>query len=269
MARYLGAPRPQAEAEDAAVLQGQLLKAEVVEVCEGATSWCFSIEGIFLETLERLGKMPLHFTSRAELGDPSGTDCLLPRVGSAWHHRRTHFTRALLAEGAGNGNKVCYVTLHMGLGTFRPVKEEEITDHEMHSEYCMISAETAETINRTRKREEGRSSLWALLPHHRESWAAEDGTLKVRRVDEYLHLSRLPLQGAGLSYHQFSPARIHAYHGFPPWQEKREHVWPPKGGGGATPRFFSFGDAMFSSAESERKKRETGVPGTPVFVWVR
>lgn len=53
------------------------------------------------------------------------------------------------------GVKVCYVTLHVGLGTFRPVKEEEITDHEMHSEYCMISAETAETINRT-KREGGR-----------------------------------------------------------------------------------------------------------------
>ena len=51
------------------------------------------------------------------------------------------------------------MTLHVGLGTFRPVKEEEITDHEMHSEYCMISAETAETINRT-KREGGGSSVW-------------------------------------------------------------------------------------------------------------
>ena len=70
------------------------------------------------------------------------------------------------------------VITHVGLGTFRPVKEEEITDHEMHSEYCMISAETAETINRT-KREGGRVICVGTTSCRTiESWAAEDGTLK-------------------------------------------------------------------------------------------
>ena len=89
-----------------------------------------------------------------------------------------HFTRALLEQVQEMGVKVCYVTLHVGLGTFRPVKEEEITDHEMHSEYCMISAETAETINRT-KREGGRVICVGTTSCRTiESWAAEDGTLK-------------------------------------------------------------------------------------------
>ena len=76
------------------------------------------------------------------------------------------------------GIRVCYVTLHVGLGTFRPVKAENITDHEMHSEYCMISARTAETINRT-TREGGRVICVGTTSCRTiESWAAEDGTLK-------------------------------------------------------------------------------------------
>ena len=91
-----------------------------------------------------------------------------------WDERTT----ALLEQVQEMGVKVCYVTLHVGLGTFRPVKEEEITDHEMHSEYCMISAETAETINRT-KREGGRVICVGTTSCRTiESWAAEDGTLK-------------------------------------------------------------------------------------------
>ena len=137
------------------------------------------------------------------------------------------------------------VTLHVGLGTFRPVKEEEITDHEMHSEYCMISAETAETIN-VPSGKGGGSSVWVpLLPHHRELGGGGRHVEGVRGVDEYLHLSRLPLQGAGLSYHQFSPARIHAYHaGFA--LAGREHVLAAyKEAVEQRYRFFSFGDAMF------------------------
>lgn len=113
------------------------------------------------ETLERLGKMPLPPYIKAELSDPERYQTVYSReVGSAAAPTAgLHFTRALLEQVQEMGVKVCYVTLHVGLGTFRPVKEEEITDHEMHSEYCMISAETAETINRT-KREGGGSSVW-------------------------------------------------------------------------------------------------------------
>ena len=140
----------------------------------------FEYEGIFLETLERLGKMPLPPYIKAELSDPERYQTVYSReVGSAAAPTAgLHFTRALLEQVQEMGVKVCYVTLHVGLGTFRPVKEEEITDHEMHSEYCMISAETAETINRT-KREGGRVICVGTTSCRTiESWAAEDGTLK-------------------------------------------------------------------------------------------
>ncbi|MFQ9598820.1 MAG: tRNA preQ1(34) S-adenosylmethionine ribosyltransferase-isomerase QueA [Flavonifractor plautii] len=173
--------RPQAEAGDAAVLRDGSLKAEVVEVCEGGNRLVrFEYEGIFLETLERLGKMPLPPYIKAELSDPERYQTVYSReVGSAAAPTAgLHFTRALLEQVQEMGVKVCYVTLHVGLGTFRPVKEEEITDHEMHSEYCMISAETAETINRT-KREGGRVICVGTTSCRTiESWAAEDGTLK-------------------------------------------------------------------------------------------
>jgi S-adenosylmethionine:tRNA ribosyltransferase-isomerase len=89
-----------------------------------------------------------------------------------------HFTKELLAKIADMGVAVCYVTLHVGLGTFRPVKEEEITDHEMHSEYCMIPAETAETINHTRASGGRVVCVGTTSCRTLEAWAAEDGTLK-------------------------------------------------------------------------------------------
>ena len=76
------------------------------------------------------------------------------------------------------GVKVCYVTLHVGLGTFRPVKEEDPTEHEMHSEFCMISAQTAQTINETKKNGGRVICVGTTSCRTLESWAAEDGTMK-------------------------------------------------------------------------------------------
>ena len=160
---------------------GETLTATVEqELDDGKRLVRFHYEGIFLEILERLGKMPLPPYIKAELSDPERYQTVYSReVGSAAAPTAgLHFTRALLEQVQEMGVKVCYVTLHVGLGTFRPVKEEEITDHEMHSEYCMISAETAETINRT-KREGGRVICVGTTSCRTiESWAAEDGTLK-------------------------------------------------------------------------------------------
>ena len=89
-----------------------------------------------------------------------------------------HFTKELLEQIQAMGVSLAYVTLHVGLGTFRPVKEEEITDHEMHSEYCMISKETAETINETRRKGGRVICVGTTSCRTIESWAAEDGTLK-------------------------------------------------------------------------------------------
>ena len=76
------------------------------------------------------------------------------------------------------GVKLCYVTLHVGLGTFRPVKEKDITDHEMHSEFCMISQETADAINETKKNGGRVICVGTTSCRTIESWAAEDGTLR-------------------------------------------------------------------------------------------
>ena len=75
------------------------------------------------------------------------------------------------------GVKLCYVTLHVGLGTFRPVKEDEITEHEMHSEYCVIPRETADIINETKKNGGRVICVGTTSCRTLESWAAEDGTM--------------------------------------------------------------------------------------------
>ncbi len=158
-----------------------LLEAEVVEVLENGNRLVrFEYDGIFLERLEQLGKMPLPPYIKEELNDPERYQTVYSReVGSAAAPTAgLHFTKELLHTIESMGVRVCYVTLHVGLGTFRPVKEAEIDDHEMHSEYCMISAETAETINRT-KREGGRVICVGTTSCRTiESWAAEDGTMK-------------------------------------------------------------------------------------------
>ena len=113
----------------------------------------FSYEGIFLEVLERLGKMPLPPYIKEELQDSERYQTVYSKeLGSAAAPTAgLHFTPELLEEIQRRGVKVCYVTLHVGLGTFRPVKEDEIENHEMHSEFCIISEETAQVINETRE----------------------------------------------------------------------------------------------------------------------
>ena len=160
---------------------GSLLTAEILEELPGGNRIVrFDYEGIFLEILEQLGKMPLPPYIKEELNDPERYQTVYSReVGSAAAPTAgLHFTKELLAQVQAMGVKVCYVTLHVGLGTFRPVKEDDPTEHEMHSEYCMISAETAQTINET-KRNGGRMvCVGTTSCRTLESWAAEDGTLK-------------------------------------------------------------------------------------------
>ena len=157
------------------------LKAEVTEELEGGNRLVrFDYDGIFLEILERLGKMPLPPYIKEELQDPERYQTVYSReVGSAAAPTAgLHFTKELLAQIEEMGVKLCYVTLHVGLGTFRPVKEEDITDHEMHSEFCMIPQKTAEIINETKKNGGRVICVGTTSCRTLESWAAEDGTLK-------------------------------------------------------------------------------------------
>ena len=113
----------------------------------------FRYEGIFLEVLERLGKMPLPPYIKAELADQERYQTVYSReVGSAAAPTAgLHFTKELLDKIRDKGVKTAFVTLHVGLGTFRPVKAENILEHHMHSELCMISEETAAVLNETKR----------------------------------------------------------------------------------------------------------------------
>ena len=129
------------------------LKATVTDVIEdGNRILQFEYNGIFLEILDKLGKMPLPPYIKAELQDKERYQTVYSReIGSAAAPTAgLHFTGELLEEIRKMGVKVCFVTLHVGLGTFRPVKEENILDHEMHSEFCIIPPETAAAINETK-----------------------------------------------------------------------------------------------------------------------
>ena len=157
------------------------LTAVVEEVTLGGNRIVkFSYEGIFLEILERLGKMPLPPYIKEELQDSERYQTVYSKeLGSAAAPTAgLHFTNELLAEIADMGVKICYVTLHVGLGTFRPVKADKIEDHEMHSEFCIVPEETAETVNAV-KRAGGRViAVGTTSCRTLESFTTEDGTLQ-------------------------------------------------------------------------------------------
>lgn len=160
--------------------QGELIGEIVSEVEGGNRLVRFHYEGIFLEVLERLGRMPLPPYIKAELQESERYQTVYSKVSgsAAAPTAGLHFTPELLKKLEGKGVKLCYVTLHVGLGTFRPVKVENILEHEMHSEYCVIPRETAELINET-KRTGGRVICVGTTSCRTiESWAQEDGTMK-------------------------------------------------------------------------------------------
>ena len=160
--------------------EGQLT-AVVESVAEGGNRIVrFEYEGIFLEVLERLGKMPLPPYIKEELQDAERYQTVYSReLGSAAAPTAgLHFTPELLKKIADMGVRICFVTLHVGLGTFRPVKEEEIEDHEMHSEFCVVSSETAEIVNETKENGGRVIAVGTTSCRTLESFTGEDGKLR-------------------------------------------------------------------------------------------
>ena len=130
-----------------------LLMAEVLEtVEEGNRLIRFEYEGIFEEILDRLGEMPLPPYITHKLQDKNRYQTVYAKYegSAAAPTAGLHFTQKLLAEIEAKGVEIAYVTLHVGLGTFRPVKVDNILEHHMHSEYYQVSPEAAEKINRTK-----------------------------------------------------------------------------------------------------------------------
>ncbi|MEZ3467370.1 MAG: tRNA preQ1(34) S-adenosylmethionine ribosyltransferase-isomerase QueA [Schaedlerella sp.] len=132
---------------------GGLLTGEVLEVVEeGNRLVQFSYEGIFEEILDRLGQMPLppYITHQLKERERYNTVYAVHEGSAAAPTAGLHFTPELLQEIEKKGADIARVTLHVGLGTFRPVKADEITDHHMHSEFYQINEEAAEKINRAK-----------------------------------------------------------------------------------------------------------------------
>jgi len=157
------------------------LTAEVEANSDGGTRIIkFNYSGIFLEVLESLGKMPLPPYIKEELSDSERYQTVYSKEpgSAAAPTAGLHFTPELIEQIKAKGVKVCYVTLHVGLGTFRPVKEDEIENHEMHSEFCIIPEETAQLINQT-KAEGGRViAVGTTSCRTLESFARDDGSFE-------------------------------------------------------------------------------------------
>ena len=134
---------------------GDLLAAEILEVIDGGNRIVsFSYDGVFEEILDTLGEMPLPHYITKSLSDKEmyQTVYAKERGSAAAPTAGLHFTNSFLDELRAKGIDIAFLTLHVGLGTFRPVKVEEITEHKMHTEYYEVSKEAADKINACKKR---------------------------------------------------------------------------------------------------------------------
>lgn len=210
----------------------------------------FHYEGIFLEVLDVLGKMPLPPYIKEELEDRDRYQTVYAReLGSAAAPTAgLHFTPELLDEIRAKGISVVPVTLHVGLGTFRPVKEDEIEQHEMHSEFCIIPADTAKAVN-TCKDSGGRIiAVGTTTCRTLESFADEGGHLspcsgwteifiypgyRFRCIDALITNFHLP-ESTLIMLVSALAGREHVLRAYEAAIRERY-------------RFFSFGDAMFIS----------------------
>ena len=142
----------------------------------------FHYDGIFLEILDKLGTMPLPPYIKEKLDDPERYQTVYSKTpgSAAAPTAGLHFTPELLEQLKNKGVNLAFVTLHVGLGTFRPVKEDEITDHVMHAEYYVMDEQTADLINRTRA---NGGKIWAVgttATRTLETIADEDGTVRAQ-----------------------------------------------------------------------------------------
>ena len=224
------------------------LNATVTEVLDDGNRVVeFHYEGIFLEVLERLGKMPLPPYIKAELEDQERYQTVYSReVGSAPAPTAgLHFTEDLLDQIRAKGIQTAFVTLHVGLGTFRPVKAEEITEHHMHSELCMIGKETADILNET-KRNGGRViCVGTTSCRTLESLVGDDGTFEAKskwtEIFIYPGYTFKAMDGLITNFHLPESTLVMLVSAF----AGREHVLAAyEEAVRQRYRFFSFGDAM-------------------------
>lgn len=232
------------------IIFGQgLLTGEILEVVEDGNRLIqFSYDGIFEEILDKLGQMPLPPYITHQLKDKNRYQTVYAKhEGSAAAPTAgLHFTPELLEQIKAKGIPIAEVTLHVGLGTFRPVKVENVQEHHMHSEYYMISKEAADIINETKKKGGRVICVGTTSCRTIESAAAEDGSLKEcsgwTEIFIYPGYQFKVLDALITNFHLPESTLVMLVSAL----AGREHVLNAyKEAVEEKYRFFSFGDAMF------------------------
>ncbi len=225
-----------------------LLKAEVLETLEdGNRRIKFFYDGIWEEVLDRLGEMPLPPYITHKLKDKNRYQTVYAKYegSAAAPTAGLHFTKELLADIEKQGIKIVYVTLHVGLGTFRPVKEENVLDHHMHSEWYQVTPEAAKTINDTKAAGGRVICVGTTSCRTIESAADENGDVKAGSGDTQIFIYPgyrfKVLDGLITNFHlpestlvMLVSALAGREHVLAAYQEAIKERY----------RFFSFGDAM-------------------------
>ena len=226
-----------------------LLKAECINIGEeGIRKFKFTYTGIFYEILDKLGNMPLPPYIKEKLTDKNRYQTVYARnLGSAAAPTAgLHFTKELLEELKNKNITICYITLHVGLGTFRPVKVEDVTKHKMHSEYYSMDKNTANILNKAKK--EGKNiiavgttttrTLETIMNKYNEFKECSGNTdifiypgYKFKAIDSLITNFHLPKSTLIMLVSAFSSKEniLNAY------KEAVKNNY----------RFFSFGDSMF------------------------
>lgn len=225
------------------------LKAEILSIVEGGNRIVrFEYEGLFENVLDKLGQIPLPGYITKELGDKSMYQTVYAKYdgSAAAPTAGLHFTRELLDKIRSKGVDTAFVTLHVGLGTFRPVKTENIEEHKMHSEHFQISDEAAEKINRARKNGKRVIAVGTTSCRTLESAADSNGFVepcemdtsifiypgyKFKAVDALITNFHLPKSTLMMLISAFC-GRDNVMNAY---EEAKKQGY----------RFFSFGDAMF------------------------
>ncbi len=225
------------------------LTATVKEVQEDGNRVVeFHYEGIFLEVLERLGKMPLPPYIKEELQDQERYQTVYSReLGSAAAPTAgLHMTQELLEKIRAKGVKTAFVTLHVGLGTFRPVKAEDVLEHHMHSELCMMNEQTAKLLNETKAAGGRIVCVGTTSCRTLESLVNDDGSFeaKSRWTDIFIYpgYQFKAMDALITNFHLPESTLVMLVSAF----AGREHVLNAyKIAVENRYRFFSFGDAMY------------------------
>ena len=225
------------------------LTATVKEVQEdGNRVVRFHYDGIFLEILERLGKMPLPPYIKEELQDQERYQTVYSReLGSAAAPTAgLHMTQELLERIRAKGVKTAFVTLHVGLGTFRPVKAEDVLEHHMHSELCMMNEQTAKLLNETKAAGGRIVCVGTTSCRTLESLVNDDGSFeaKSRWTDIFIYpgYQFKAMDALITNFHLPESTLVMLVSAF----AGREHVLNAyKIAVENRYRFFSFGDAMY------------------------